>query len=66
EALVDGFARVVCDGCSTEGRALMSMDLQVMQYSLDKVRRARPPRAAPYVNAFIKSTYLPEADLDEW
>ena len=31
-----------------------------------KVHRARPKRAAPYVNAFIKASYLDKDDLAAW
>lgn len=41
-ALLEAFARV--EKCSTEGRALMSMDLQVVQLGLDDIQRVRPGR----------------------
>mmetsp|Transcript_24892 Transcript_24892/g.80526 ORF Transcript_24892/g.80526 Transcript_24892/m.80526 type:complete len:198 (-) Transcript_24892:393-986(-) len=64
EAVVDGFANV--DHCSTEGRALMSMDLQVLQFSLDKIHRARPTRGADYAGLYIKAFYFAENDLLDW
>ena len=64
EAVVDGFANV--DLCSTEGRALMSMDLQVLQFSLDKIHRARPHRGALYADTYIKAFYFAEDDLLNW
>lgn len=65
EAVVDGFAAVSSD-CSTEGRALMSMDLQVLQFSLDKIHRARPARGAVYADSYIKAFYLADDDLETW
>ncbi|KAJ8604490.1 hypothetical protein CTAYLR_000990 [Chrysophaeum taylorii] len=64
EALVDGFAAV--SHCSTEGRAIMSMDLQVLQFSLDKIHRARPSRGAVYADAYIKAFYFADDDLHAW
>mmetsp|Transcript_17858 Transcript_17858/g.23285 ORF Transcript_17858/g.23285 Transcript_17858/m.23285 type:complete len:434 (-) Transcript_17858:230-1531(-) len=64
EAVVDGFANV--ETCSTEGRALMSMDLQVLQFSLDKIHRARPNRGAVYADSYIKAFYFAEDDLLAW
>ncbi|EGB05465.1 hypothetical protein AURANDRAFT_8286, partial [Aureococcus anophagefferens] len=64
EALVDGFAMI--HKCSTEGRALMSMDLQVLQFSLDKIQPARPLRGAAYVDSYIKAWYFDDHDLRTW
>lgn len=64
QAFVDGFSKVV--KCSTEGRALMSMDLQVLQSSLDKIHRVRPPRGAAYVDSYIKAWYFSQPDLKAW
>lgn len=65
EAVVDGYA-AVSHNCSTEGRALMSMDLQVFQFSIDKIHRARPARGAVYADSYIKAFYFAEVDLDAW
>ena len=64
EAFVEGFARV--GRCSTEGRALMSMDLQVLQFSLDKMHPARPLRGAAYADSYIKAWYFDNRDLRAW
>lgn len=52
EAFVDGFAMVGM--CSTAGRALMSMDLHVLQFSLENVHRASPARGAALVPGLHK------------
>lgn len=44
----------------------MSMDLQVLQFSLDKIHRARPARGASHVDAYIKAFYFNDADLANW
>lgn len=64
EAFVDGFAMVGM--CSTAGRALMSMDLHVLQFSLENVHRASPTRGAAYVDSYIKAWYFDERDLSAW
>lgn len=64
EALVDGFALVRM--CSTAGRALMSMDLHVLQFSLENVHRASPTRGAAYVDSYIKAWYFNHRDLEVW
>jgi hypothetical protein len=64
EALVDGFSGV--HRCSTEGRALMSMDLQVFQASFDKIHCAQPLRGSAYVDSYIKAWYFDNQDLQAW
>mmetsp|Transcript_33011 Transcript_33011/g.99511 ORF Transcript_33011/g.99511 Transcript_33011/m.99511 type:complete len:171 (-) Transcript_33011:771-1283(-) len=64
EALVDGIALV--KQCSTAGRALMSMDLHVLQFSLDKIHIAKPTRGVSYVDSYIKAWYFENKDLETW
>jgi len=64
QAFVDGFSKV--EKCSTEGRALMSIDLQVFQSNLDKIHRVRSPRGAAYVDSYIKAWYFSHPDLRAW
>eukprot|EP00629_Pelagomonadales_sp_RCC1024_P008289 CAMPEP_0119265902 /NCGR_PEP_ID=MMETSP1329-20130426/4566_1 /TAXON_ID=114041 /ORGANISM="Genus nov. species nov., Strain RCC1024" /LENGTH=720 /DNA_ID=CAMNT_0007265759 /DNA_START=435 /DNA_END=2597 /DNA_ORIENTATION=+ len=64
EALVDGFALVKT--CSAAGRALMSMDLHVLQFTLENVHRASPSRGAAYVDSYIKAWYFDHRDLSAW
>ncbi|ETV93185.1 hypothetical protein, variant [Aphanomyces invadans] len=66
EALVDGYANV--PKCSTEGRALMSMDLMALQNGLDLVNHASnlPPDnrwGRAYVHNYIKAYYFQEPEL---
>jgi len=63
-ALVEGFSRI--KKCSTEGRALMSMDLQAIQLGLDEIKRTRPLRGRVYVDSYIKAFYYGDADLIRW
>ncbi len=63
-ALLEGFARV--ERCSTEGRSLMSMDLQAVQSGLDEVQKVRPTRGKAYVDDYIKAFYYGEEDVMAW
>ena len=54
-ALLEGFAKVY--NCSTEGRALMSIDLASFSAGLPS---ASPKRAMQYVDMYIKVFYFPE------
>ena len=77
--ILEGFSRV--QGCSTEGRSLMSMDLaaytvgmasRTVVEALQDSEGALPPtnvqvsRGRAYVDAFVKASYLPRDDLMEW
>lgn len=64
ETLVEGFSRI--RKCSTEGRAVMSMDLQQAQLALDKIHKARPARGKVFVDNYVKAFYFMEADLITW
>ena len=44
----------------------MSMDLQVLQFSLDKMHPARPLRGAAYADSYIKAWYFDNRDLRAW
>lgn len=54
-ALLEGFAKVY--DCSTEGRALMSMDLASFSTALPS---SKPTRGMQYVDMYIKVFYFPE------
>jgi len=63
-ALLEGFARV--ERCSTEGRSLMSMDLQAVQGGLDEIQKVRPIRGKVHVDNYVKAFYYGEADVMAW
>ena len=54
-ALLDGFAKIY--DCSTEGRALMSIDLATFATTIPS---ASPTRGMQYVDMYIKVFYFPE------
>lgn len=62
--LLEGFSRI--DKCSTEGRSLMSMDLQAIQVGLDEILRVRPARGRAYVENYIKAFYYGQVDVMSW
>lgn len=64
EVLLEGFSRV--KKCTNEGRALMSLDLQVL---INGLRHLAPQRLAVnlhVVEAYIKAYYLPETEYLHW
>lgn len=78
-AMLNGFARVPF--CSTEGRALMSMDLAAFSSGTkplaiadrltDKVKTVPPPKISLlhgmlYVDTYIKVFYFPPEDAYRW
>ncbi len=78
-SLLEGFSKVY--DCSTEGRALMSIDLATFSSNINrhtlKERFAgrnailQPPTVAPhrgmqYVDTYIKVFYFPEKDVQSW
>ena len=62
EVVVEGFSRV--KRCSNEGRALMSLDLQVLSNGLQAVTRTRPN--LQLVEKYVKAFYLPESEMFHW
>ncbi len=54
-ALLEGLAKVY--DCSTEGRALMSIDLATFSTTIPS---AAPKRGMQYVDMYIKVFYFPE------
>jgi len=63
-ALLEAFARI--ERCSTEGRSLMSMDLQAVQAGLDRIHKVRPIRGKMHVDNYVKAFYYGEADVMAW
>lgn len=77
-ALLDGFVRIPC--CSTEGRALMTLDLYTLSAGLRPTSVSRrleshglgfsPPDCSRddlrYVDSFVKVFYYPREDAMEW
>ncbi|CAM9784337.1 unnamed protein product, partial [Phaeothamnion confervicola] len=67
ETLVEGFSRA--KSCSTEGRALMSMDLQAISGGLERPcgrPLLKPERGRSYALAYINAFYYGQADLVAW
>eukprot|EP01113_Clastostelium_recurvatum_P026387 TRINITY_DN3165_c0_g1_i4.p1 TRINITY_DN3165_c0_g1~~TRINITY_DN3165_c0_g1_i4.p1 ORF type:complete len:1004 (-),score=280.28 TRINITY_DN3165_c0_g1_i4:45-3056(-) len=66
ECLVEGYSRV--KKCTPEGRAVMSLDVKVVQSALEKLSPIRPIPFVQYADAYIKAFYLPpnEADIASW
>ncbi|CAA7390862.1 unnamed protein product [Spirodela intermedia] len=64
EVLVEGLSRV--KRCSDEGRALMSLDLQVLINGLQHFASANVRQKFQTVETFIKAYYLPETEYVYW
>ncbi|KAL6905296.1 hypothetical protein ACP4OV_002897 [Aristida adscensionis] len=64
EVLVEGLSRV--KRCTDEGRALMSLDLQVLINGLQHIVSANVKPKLQTVDTFIKAYYLPETEYVHW
>ncbi|CAM8916625.1 unnamed protein product [Rhodiola kirilowii] len=64
EILVEGLSRI--KRCTDEGRALMSLDLQVLINGLQHFAPANVKPKFQIVEAFIKAYYLPETEFVHW
>lgn len=64
ETLVEGLSRV--KRCTNEGRALMSLDLQVLINGLQHLASARIRSNLQIVETYIKAYYLPETEYIHW
>uniref|UniRef100_A0A7N0U890 Syndetin n=1 Tax=Kalanchoe fedtschenkoi TaxID=63787 RepID=A0A7N0U890_KALFE len=64
ETLVEGLSRI--KRCTDEGRALMSLDLQVLINGLQHFAPANVRPKFQIVEAFIKAYYLPETEFVHW
>ncbi|KAK3153224.1 hypothetical protein QOZ80_2BG0169460 [Eleusine coracana subsp. coracana] len=64
EVLVEGLSRV--KRCTDEGRALMSLDLQVLINGLQHIVSANVKPKLQIVDTFIKAYYLPETEYVHW
>ncbi|CAM9515699.1 unnamed protein product [Discosporangium mesarthrocarpum] len=61
-SLLRGFSRV--GRCSTEGRALMSMDLQALALGLEDPTMVQEPKA--HVHVYVNAFYFCEEDQLKW
>ncbi|CAB1113338.1 unnamed protein product [Ectocarpus sp. CCAP 1310/34] len=61
-SLLRGFSRV--RRCSTEGRALMSMDLQALALGLEDPAATHAAKA--HVHAYVNAFYFGDEDLHKW
>ncbi|CAM6053746.1 unnamed protein product [Sphagnum tenellum] len=64
ETLVEGLSRV--RRCNNEGRALMSLDLQVLINGLQHLAPPRLRSNLQIVETYIKAFYLPETEYLHW
>eukprot|EP01018_Ginkgo_biloba_P020518 Gb_32393 [translate_table: standard] len=64
ETLVEGLSRV--KRCTNEGRALMSLDLQVLINGLQHLAPAKMKSNLQIVETYIKAYYLPETEYIHW
>ncbi|ETO04918.1 coiled-coil domain containing protein [Reticulomyxa filosa] len=64
EQLVVAFAEAT--KCTTEGRALMSLDQSELKKGLQQLKNAEPMPTFDYVTNFIQAFYLAEQDLLQW
>ncbi|KAL5580161.1 hypothetical protein UlMin_012603 [Ulmus minor] len=64
ETLIEGLSRV--KRCSDEGRALMSLDLQVLINGLQHFVTVNVKPKLQLVETFIKAYYLPETEYVHW
>eukprot|EP00850_Spirogloea_muscicola_P006310 SM000030S11319 [mRNA] locus=s30:80361:89469:+ [translate_table: standard] len=62
--MVEGFSRV--RRCTNEGRALMSLDLQVLINGLHALAPAQTKPSLQTVENYIKAFYLPETEYLHW
>jgi len=65
--LVYGYSRI--KRCTTEGRASMSLDLNVLRSQVARIVPNNHLKVMPlweYANDFVKAFYLPEDDLCKW
>ncbi|KAF6995300.1 hypothetical protein CFC21_011823 [Triticum aestivum] len=64
EVLVEGLSRV--KRCTDEGRALMSLDLQVLINGLQHIVSSNVKPRLQIVETFVKAYYLPETEYVHW
>lgn len=64
DILLEGFSKI--RKCSTEGKALMTMDVAMLQDGLDNIHSCRPPRGKLYMDNFILATYMTEENTIKW
>ncbi|KAJ4835617.1 hypothetical protein Tsubulata_010861 [Turnera subulata] len=64
ETLIEGLSRV--KRCTDEGRALMSLDLQVLINGLQHFATTNVKPKLQTVETFIKAYYLPETEYVHW
>uniref|UniRef100_A0ACD5TN25 Uncharacterized protein n=1 Tax=Avena sativa TaxID=4498 RepID=A0ACD5TN25_AVESA len=64
EVLVEGLSRV--KRCTDEGRALMSLDLQVLINGLQHIVSSNVRPKLQTVDTFVKAYYLPETEYVHW
>eukprot|EP01125_Pyxidicula_operculata_P019506 TRINITY_DN7087_c0_g1_i2.p1 TRINITY_DN7087_c0_g1~~TRINITY_DN7087_c0_g1_i2.p1 ORF type:complete len:903 (-),score=201.13 TRINITY_DN7087_c0_g1_i2:6-2714(-) len=63
DCLVEGYA---AERCSNEGRAMMGIDFGNVTHTIEKTTGLHPVPHVKFVEAYIKSFYLTDADLEKW
>ncbi|VDN50982.1 unnamed protein product [Dracunculus medinensis] len=65
KALVQGYSESG-KKCSSEGRALMQLDLQQLISRIEQICNIHPVPHKAYVENYIKAYYLPESSFEQW
>jgi hypothetical protein len=64
EELVGSYSKL--KKCTTEGRALMSVDINVLRTGIEAITDCKTSDAWEYVSEYISAYYYPEADFLKW
>lgn len=64
DLVLEGFSRV--RKCSSEGRAMMTMDVFALHEGLNSIHLCRPPRGKHHVDNYLRAFYLAEEEMIQW
>ncbi len=64
EQLVISYSKI--QKCTTEGRALMAVDVNILKQGLEKLTGLRPLPCWEHLNDYVIAFYYPENDFLEW
>ena len=51
---------------TTQGRALMSLNVSALHNALDAIHSCRPPRGKHHIDNYIRAFYMSETDMLQW
>ena len=51
---------------TTQGRALMSLNVSALHNALDAIHSCRPPRGKHHIDNYIRAFYMSEPDMLQW